>query len=414
MDCPTRILRARLPCPGLALWLLLAAAGLSGLRPVDSLAVGIRLPNQDPEGIARGNAFVATADNPSAIYYNPAGITQLEGHNFHVGLYLISADTDYTSPTGAKAHTDASFQPVPQLHYVYSPKDSPFSFGLGIYAPFGLAIDWGNNPPFRTLVQEGKLAYASFNPVVAYQIHETLSVGIGPTIDYSQATFKRGIGVLPDDQFKFEGDGVGVGFNAGLRWQPHRQWAFGVNYRHATSIDYDGHSQTTPSPPLKPKTSTSAELQFPRFVVTGVSYRPTEKWNIEFDIDWTDWDNVNTVVFKGTAYGDIPFVFNYKSSLMYNFGVTRQLGNGWHVSAGYIFSENSIPDRNFNPVVPDSDLHLGSIGFGHRGQRWNWAFGYHFAYNGDGRTVKNSVPGGADGKYETLNHAFNLSATLKF
>src|SRR5213596_3716802 len=66
-------------------------------------AVGFRLPNQDPEGIARGNAFVATADNPSAIYYNPAGITQLEGQQFRAGLYVISGDTEYTSPlTGAK------------------------------------------------------------------------------------------------------------------------------------------------------------------------------------------------------------------------------------------------------------------------------------------------------------------------
>jgi long-subunit fatty acid transport protein len=98
---------------------------------------------------------------------------------------------------------------------------------------------------------------------------------------------------------------------------------------------------------------------------------------------------------------------------MYNFGLTRQLGKGWHVSAGYIYSENSSPDKNFNPIVPDSDLHLGSVGFGHRGQRWNWAAGYHFAYN-SGRTVKDSVPGLADGKYTTLNHAFNLSVTLKF
>lgn len=409
MDCPKKTLRACLPFPGRAMGLGLVAS----LLPMSGLAVGFRLPNQDPEGIARGNAFVATADNPSAIYYNPAGITQLEGHNFNAGIYLITADTEYTSPTGAKANTDTDFQAAPQLHYVYSPKDSAFSFGFGIYAPFGLGIDWGNNPPFRTLAQEGKLVYASFNPVVAWQATETLSFGIGPTIDYSQATFKRGIGVVPDDQFEFEGDGVGVGFNAGVRWQPHRQWAFGVSYRHATAIDYDGDTKTTPSPPLPPKNSTSAELQFPRYVVAGVSFRPTEKWNFEFDIDWTDWDNLNTVVFKGTAFGDVPFAFNYESSLMYNFGVTRQLGNGWHVSAGYIFSENSSPDRNFNPIVPDSDLHLGSIGFGHRGQRWNWAFGYHFAVN-SGRTVKNSVPGPADGKYETLNHAFNLSATFKY
>ncbi|MGV3756131.1 MAG: hypothetical protein ACO1QS_12175 [Verrucomicrobiota bacterium] len=54
--------------------LALIATGLACV--CSAHAVAFRLPNQDPEGIARGNAFVATADNPSAIYYNPAGITQ--------------------------------------------------------------------------------------------------------------------------------------------------------------------------------------------------------------------------------------------------------------------------------------------------------------------------------------------------
>src|SRR4051812_341894 len=90
-------------------------AGLTDLvwRPAN--AVAFRLPNQDPEAIARGNAFVATADNPSAIYCNPAGITQMEGQQVSLGLYMVSAGTEYESPTGAKAKTDTSFQPVPQL-----------------------------------------------------------------------------------------------------------------------------------------------------------------------------------------------------------------------------------------------------------------------------------------------------------
>lgn len=389
------------------------ASPLTPFFPSEVDAVGFRLPNQDPEGIARGNAFVATADNASAIYYNPAGITQLEGHNFHAGLYLISAGTEYTSPTGQKAQTKSNFQPVPQLHYVFSPRESDFSFGLGVYAPYGLGLDWGNNPPFRTLAEEGKLLYACINPVVAWQIHPTLSLGVGPTLNYSEASLTRGIGLVPGDQFKFEGDGFAPGFNLGLRWQPHRQWAFGVNYRSATTIDYDGDSSTTPVPPFSPKTSTSGEVRFPQFIDVGVSYRPTEMWNIEVNIDWTDWEDLDEIVFKGTAFGDVPFVLNYDSSFMYEFGVTRQLGRGYALSVGYIFSENSSPDRNFNPIVPDSDLHLGSIGIAHRGKRWDWAAAYHFAYNG-GRDVNNSIPGPADGHYETLNHAFNLSVTLKF
>lgn len=408
-----------LPCPVWAkapsclAWTFWLAAGITPLLPTESEAVGFRLPNQDPAGIARGNAFAATADNPSAIYYNPAGITQLEGHTFQAGLYLISAGTEYSGPGGARAETESDFQPVPQIHYVFSPKDSAFSFGLGVYAPYGLSLDWGKNPPFRTLAQEGKLLYASINPVVAWQIHPTLSLGIGPTINYSEASLKRGIGVVPGDQFKFEGDGTAYGFNAGLRWQPHEQWAFGVNYRYATTLEYDGDSSTTPVPPFSPSTSTSGSIRFPQFVAVGVSFRPTPNWNFEVNVDWTDWDDLNRIVFEGTVFGDIPFLLNYESSFMYEFGVTRQLGKGYFASTGYIYSENSSPDRNFNPIVPDSNLHLGSIGIGHKGKRWDWAAGYHFAYNG-GRDVNNSVPGLADGTYKTLNHAFNISLALKF
>src|SRR5436190_749550 len=72
-------------------------------EPQDTFALGARIPNQDASAIARGNAFVATADNPSAMYYNPAGITQLEGHNFQLGaLTYMNIYVDYESPSGAK------------------------------------------------------------------------------------------------------------------------------------------------------------------------------------------------------------------------------------------------------------------------------------------------------------------------
>jgi len=118
-------------------------------------------------------------------------------------------------------------------------------------------------------------------------------------------------------------------------------------------------------------------------------------------------------VFKGTPLGDIPLVLNYRSSFMYEFGVTRQLGRGYFVSVGYIYSENSSPDKNFNPVIPDSNLQLGSVGVGHHGTRWDWAFGYHFAYNG-GRDVQGNVNPLVDGTYRTFNNAVDASLTFKF
>jgi long-chain fatty acid transport protein len=394
-----------------ALWLGL---GLSFLASANLQAGAFRLPNQDPEAIARGDAEVATADNPSAIYYNPAGITQLEGQNVRVGLYVVSPGQEYKSSSGVTAKASSDPQPVPQLYYVNTFTNLPISVGLGMYAPYGLSLDWGNNTPFNTVAEKGSLIYLSFNPVIAWKVCRTLSLAIGPTINYSQATFKRAIGFIPGDQFSFDGDGVDYGFNAGILWQPHPMWSFGVSYRSETDINYKGTSSTSPSPPLPASTSTSGKVTFPRFVVGGVSFRPTTNWNFEFDLDWADWNSLKQITFENTGFGNVTLPLNFHSSFMYEFGVTRQLGKGYFASVGYIYNENSSPDAYFNPIIPDSSLQLGSIGIGRHGQRWDWAIAYHFGYNG-GRTIRNDPTNPtAVGTYKAFNNAFDVAATFKF
>ena len=394
--------------------LLLALLSFSPCGHAD----GYRLPNQDPEAIARGNAFAATADNPAAIYYNPAGITQLEGQNASVGLYLISTSEKFTATSGATASVDTAFQPVPQLYYVFSPKELPVSFGLGIYAPYGLAIDWGDTPPFQNVAQKGNLEYLTANPVVAWKILPQLSVAGGLTVNYAKASFQRGIGFTPGDKFYFSGDDTEYGFNAGIFWQPMKVLAFGVNYRYSTTMQLGGHSTAFPYANATP---TSASVRFPQNASVGISYRPTDDWNVEFDADWTDWDTVNSIDFQGSALGaPLPSLAqNYMSTWMYEIGVTRQLGKGYYGSLGYIYSENSIPNEFFNPLIPDANLNLASIGLGYKGTRWSWAASYTLAFAED-RHVSGSVydtgaPGGlVNGTYRELNNALNFSIGIKF
>ena len=78
----------------------LAVLGL-GLSPLAALGNGLRLPSQDAFATARGEAFVATADNPSAIYYNPAGLTQLTNTEMRAGIYGLYYDPTYQPPKGA-------------------------------------------------------------------------------------------------------------------------------------------------------------------------------------------------------------------------------------------------------------------------------------------------------------------------
>ncbi|MDQ8194083.1 outer membrane protein transport protein [Coraliomargarita sp. SDUM461004] len=387
-------------------------------------AIGFRLPNQDPDAIARGNAFVATADTPSAVYFNPAGITQLEGQNASLGLYAISANVEFTG-NGTSGKTDSTAQFVPQLYYTYSLDNSNWSFGIGVFAPFGLSIDWGDDSPFPSKARNGRLSYISINPVVAYQISDELSLGAGVSLDYAefeveQALFPNNLGT-----FEFAGDGTTVGFNFGLLYQPNKNWSFGLNFRSATSVELDGDSTVKTPIAIAPafpaagtyQSNSSANFDLPQNIDIGVSYRPNEDWNFEINIDWTDFDVVNSSIIEATPLGDVSFPLNYEASFTYEFGVTRYLNDGYYISTGYIFSEQSVPDETFTPLNPDADYHLWGIGVGRKGVKWSWSFGYHFAYNG-GKTISGNAPSAAgetaDGEYETFNHAVNLALRYKF
>src|SRR5689334_13883029 len=260
----------------------LALALLMALHPGKVLGLGARIPNQDAEAIARGNAFAATADNPAAIYYNPAGITQLEGNNLQFGsLVYLNIYTEYQSPAGDTFDNKHKILPVPQLHYVFTPKDQPFSFGLGVYSPFGLGMEWPDDVPFRNAALKAQLTYATINPVVAWKPFPTLSIAAGPTFIYSEAELIQGVAVSPY-QFRFKGHDWAFGATAGILWQPHPMWSFGAKYYSPTTLDYNGGASFDPAAPfLPPGLNTQMHLKFPQMVSGGVSFRPTPKWNIE-------------------------------------------------------------------------------------------------------------------------------------
>src|SRR5687767_4549123 len=83
----------------------------------EGFAMGFRLPNQDPDALARGNAIAATADKLSAIYYNPAGITQLRGQQIQAGLYVVRLGIEHESASGVVTQNESEVQIVPHLYY---------------------------------------------------------------------------------------------------------------------------------------------------------------------------------------------------------------------------------------------------------------------------------------------------------
>jgi long-chain fatty acid transport protein len=389
--------------------MMLAAVLLVANTPA-VFALGFRIPNQDPSAIARGGAFMATADNPSAIYYNPAGITQLEGHNVQFGtLFYLGIYTEYEGSgpnAGVKLDNDPEVLPVPSLHYVFSPENSKLSYGLGIYAPFGLAMEWPDTAPFAPFALSAAIDYVTINPVVAYQITDTLSLAVGPTFNISQAELQTAF-AGPGTRFKFDGDDTSLGFTAGLRWQPSEQWAFGAVYRSATKMNYDGTASF--SAPLGASFASSASVEIPQIIGAGVSYRPTPKWNIEFNIDWTDWESLDSVTIAGVT--TLPF--DWHGSFFYQLGVTRQFENGWYGSVGYFYSEDSSSSTFYSPLVPDGDFHLASIGVGRVYEHWRWALAGQLIF-GEWTNIDNPAVPAVQGRYKLFSPTISFSVGYHF
>jgi long-chain fatty acid transport protein len=419
MKMESQIKFARATCCWIIVLLL-----LGGFSRPDARAIGFLIPNQDASAIARGNAFAATADNPSAIYYNPAGITQIPGKELQIGdLNYLGLNVHHDSAAGFFTDTKYEVIPVPQIFATWSPTNLPLSFGLGVYAPFGLGVKWPGDSGLRSLALDSKLTFLTVNPVVAWKVLPSLSLAVGPTINYGKIKFTRGL-ASPGDYFRFVGDDFAFGLTAGVLWQPHPMWSFGGSYRLATTMDFGGNSTYTAAAGMPTAyTRTKASVPFPQIVSGGISFRPTPKWNLEADLDYINWDTLNTVTLAGTKniFGfDLPLKLDWHDSWQYKFGVTRYFDGGWFVSAGYFFTSDTTSAANFTPAVPDTGLHVGSLGFGRNSERWSWALAGQIIA-GPARTIA-AAPGNtnpytgvsAAGKYQLFIPTVTFSVSRKF
>lgn len=399
---------------------------------------GFRLLTQDAFAAGRGEAFAATADNPSAIYYNPAGLAWLgDGHAVRTGLYALHFEPTFRPPSGA-ANADRRYGIkvneafAPQFFHSYRPPGRRFAFGLGIYSPHGAAVEWPEDTGFRALAISGDLLYVRLNPVLAYQVNPCFSVAAGLMVDYADLSLLQGVTAFPAatrrTDFLFEGDGLGCSFNLGALWKPNDHWAFGATVRGATTIDFEGDARTNPRFGQPTDLPAEVSYEFPLTATIGLSWRPTPDWDVGLDLDYTRWRSFDEVTLSQDGFPPSPvqpetrLPLEWKDSWVYKVGVTRHLPEGWHASLGYIYAGNAVPNSLYSPLVADLDRQFLTVGIG---RRWNdhsldVTYQYGFA---NSRRVSGSQPSSlsgftagqdADGTYDFTSHALVVSFGTRF
>ena len=375
---------------------------LVGAMPSTALAAGYYLPNQDAFATARGNAFVATADSAAAVHYNPAGLTQLSKPEVQVGIYSIVLGNE-ANVAGQSTEAKNELQAAPHLYYA-QPYNDRLSFGFGLNSPFGLGTDWGRSNNFSPVVTEARLLFASGTSAVAYKLTDQLSLGASVSVNYADLTLEQGLGA-PESYLRFKGDDIGFSGAFGARWQPSEQHAFGLIYSSKSTFNLSGKTQSN-----LPISDSSSQLDFmtPARIAGGYSYRPAPGWNIEANVEWLDWDSLNSLTLESNSVGgskEIPF--DWKSSFIYELGASYTTPEGYIFSAGYDFNQNSQPDTYFTPGVSDADRHWLNFGFGRKCAGYSWMLAYQFGYSN--RTVDGAINPLANGKYESRHNALIFS-----
>jgi long-chain fatty acid transport protein len=407
-------------------WFFLAAAGLACL-PAGSCFAQIPVGGAKAGGM--GTAFVAVADDPSAIMYNPAGLTGSRGTRIYGGVTAVIPSSRYESPSGDSEESEFQVFFPPHLYMSSDLHSENLAVGLGIFSPFGVGgLKWSDTGLTRYASTESIIGTLAVNPVVAYRVSPSLSVGFGVFYMYGLNTAERMVNQSAlgagDARYRFAADGGGFGFNLGLLVTPSDWLSLGFAYRSRTNVDESGTVKLRNiAPALQPlfggsrfKTDVETTLHFPEDATAGVAFRPTERLTLAADVEWVNWSRFSSydLDFKqevpAAGFTDVSIPLDWRDSWLFKAGGEYKINSSYALRLGYAYVTTPVPQRTLSPDNPIADDHNFCIGFGYASKGLVVDAFYNPDFFGD-RRVENSI---LSGKYKNFTQFIGLSIGYGF
>src|ERR1700749_1642621 len=131
-----------------SLFIIGTLAAASGAAHANAFSIA----EQDAREVGRGNASTATDTNPSAIFYNVAGIAFADTTQVSIGGTFVDAMASYKDPTGVQTDADSTPKLLPQI-YAPTRLSDLISVGVGFYLPYGLVIQWPDSSPQNQVIK---------------------------------------------------------------------------------------------------------------------------------------------------------------------------------------------------------------------------------------------------------------------
>jgi len=388
-------------------------------------AGGFQLNEHGSKPLGLGGAFTAIVDDASAVYWNGAGMSFLEGTNFILGAALIGPSTTFrgVAPAVDKSYMVSQVFYPPHFFATHQITES-FSVGLGASVPFGLGTLWKDDWVGRYLAVETELQTIAVPLVVSYKILDNLSISAGGSYHHASVIISRGTSLAPlegEAFIKLEGDeSSAFGYNFGLLWKPLDILSIGASFRSEVDFSFTGTAEAEGPEQVAsslPSGDISAKLTTPLNIQGGIAVRVIKNLRLSADFQWVGWSSYDTLAvdFKDPAFDDLSSPRLYKDSYIIRFGGQYDFNDELSLLGGVYYDKMPVEPEYLNPSLPDSDRLGFSIGVDAKITDNLGVSGAYLFIRSDEISVTNSneiyTPGDSpfNGTYNSFANLFSIS-----
>lgn len=336
-------------------------AALSALigMPATALAAGFGVSEQSASAL--GAAFAGTgarAENASSQWYNPATLRDEDARGVSLVAHQVMVDTSFDDNDPSTTGDFEDVNTTVPAFYLAEDLNEDVTFGLGVNAPFGTTLEYERNWGGDAYALESDLESINVNPSLAFDLTETVQLGIGLNYQKIDAT-------LDNSQTRLEGDDKALGWNTGVRFVPADGHSIGLAYR--SKMDYEVTGDIT----FKSAGQTydaRTDVTMPETWTLAYAGDMTERTRLLLSVKQTEWSRLEalTVTHQGPTPpfpNPVEEELNWDDSTRSSIGVSHELAGGTVVRAGYAHETSTQDsDDNRSALVPDNDRDWLTLG----------------------------------------------------
>ena len=394
---------------------------------------GLSLNSIGPRALGMGGAFIGIADDYSAVYWNPAGISQIKDPLIAAYFTGVMPTATYkltmAGQTIADATSEAELFPVPGVMGYFPIIAGTLNAGIGVYIPSGIGVTWnGDDMKYlsggRSMKWHSRVGVVAISPALSFDLLSTLSIGAALNLSYGMFDMDRPTSAGPlYGQYSESSTGFGYGGTIGVLFKPVQDLSIGVTFRTKNSISFKG---TASNELIKAVMSTnyedadlSRDIVWPMWIGGGIAYHPFTGFTVALDAQWSQWsatqDSIETTY---TGWSPIltknQLILKWKDALQLRLGFEYELMKTLAIRAGFYTDPAPSPDETLNVLFPSISYNVATIGasFSLGTIRIDAALEYLMGQERDVTQTADTSEGGMPGIHN--NNIFGFSVGLAF